>query len=100
MAYVRFKGPYVYLVRTERVRDGNGTKVAQRVLCYLGRAAAVNEDVVRRAAARFPDVTLDWDVVRQTLAAGATRPGDAPEAAVPAGPERRPRVGETWEDWD
>jgi len=115
VAFVRFKGPYAYLVANARVGRGKNSRVGQKVICYLGRGPGLEAETVAKVAARFPDLTVDWDAVRRELAAGgrvrrvkseaAGRPARAParktrtrdeEPAPPAGPGG----GEDWSDWD
>jgi hypothetical protein len=95
MAFVRFKGPYAYLVENERVDAGGESRVRQRVLCYLGRDVAVDDDLIKTVAKRFPDAKVDWEKVR--LALGPRRP------AAP-GKKRQPReekrANDEWLAWD
>jgi len=58
MAFIRYKGPYAYLVHNERV--GDGAQIKQRVLFYFGREVAITEAVIAEVTARFPDVEVDW----------------------------------------
>ncbi len=58
MAYIRYKGPYAYLVYTERF--GEGSKVRQKVLYYFGREVAITDEVIAEVEAKFPDIEVDW----------------------------------------
>ncbi len=59
MAYIRYKGPYAYLVYTERF--GEGSKVRQKVLYYFGREVAITDEVIDEVEAKFPEIDVDWD---------------------------------------
>lgn len=114
MAFVRFKGPYAYLVANARAGRGPGSRVAQKVLCYLGRGPDLPAATIAKVKAQFPDVKVDWDAIRRGLAAGAqTRPvaNSNPKAARRKEPPRRkaraagakppPSApgGDDWSDW-
>lgn len=58
MAYIRYKGPYAYLVYTERF--GGGSKVRQKVLYYFGREVAITAEVIAEVEAKFPGIDVDW----------------------------------------
>ncbi len=58
MAYIRYKGPYAYLVYTERY--GEGSKVRQKVLYYFGREVAITDEVIAEVEAKFPGIKVDW----------------------------------------
>ncbi len=98
MAFVRFKGPYAYLVENERQGSGDESRVRQRVLLYLGREPRIDEDVVAEVARRFPDANVDWDEVRAALAAR----GEAAPAAKRTPRRRVPKKppADEWLDWD
>ncbi|MCP4229814.1 MAG: hypothetical protein GY771_06660 [bacterium] len=59
MAFIRYKGPYAYLVHSERL--GGGSNVRQKVLHYFGRDVAITDEVIAEVEAKFPDVDVDWD---------------------------------------
>jgi len=71
MAFVRFKGPYAYLVVNERFRESERSRVRQKVLCYLGRDPEITDEVIAEVKRRHPDVEVDWDVLAGELAGGA-----------------------------
>jgi hypothetical protein len=99
LAFIRFKGPYAYLVENERRDVAGRSRVRQRVLCYLGREPAINDELVAEVERRFPDAAVDWEAVRAQLAAGgAAAPGRArrPKAAKPPPPASR----DEWVEWD
>lgn len=73
MAFIRFKGPYAYLVMNERVREGGRSRVRQKVLYYLGRDPEITEEVVAEVERRHPDVEIDWDALTGELAGPAGR---------------------------
>lgn len=58
MAYIRYKGPYAYLVYAERF--GEGSKVRQKVLYYFGREVKITEGIIAEVEAKFPDIEIDW----------------------------------------
>ena len=101
MAFIRFKGPYAYLVENERCREGGRSRVRQRVLYYLGREPAIDADVIAEVERRFPDAEVDWDALREQLAGDRAAPPRRParerkkeEKAAPR--ERR----DEWLEWD
>jgi hypothetical protein len=101
LAFIRFKGPYAYLVENERRNVGGQSRVRQRVLYYLGREPAIDDDVIAEVESRFPDAEVDWDALREQLAAGGPGPPRPParrrkRAARPARPEKR----DEWLEWD
>lgn len=99
MAFIRFKGPYAYLVENERRNVGGESRVRQRVLYYLGREPAIDDDVIAEVERRFPDAEVDWEAVRAQLAGGAAPAPATPKrkkAAKPARPEKR----DEWLEWD
>ncbi len=57
MAYIRYKGPYAYLVYTERF--GEGSKVRQKVLYYFGREVMITDEIIAEVEAKFPDIEVD-----------------------------------------
>jgi hypothetical protein len=102
VVFIRFKGPYAYLVGNERRKVGAKSYVRQRVLYYLGREPVINDDVVAEVEGRFPELSVDWRALRETLARGreptektATRKRVRKAAAA----RRRDREDE-WLDWD
>ena len=102
MAFIRFKGPYAYLVENERRDAGGRSCVRQRVLYYLGREPAIDNDVIAEVERRFPEVDVDWRALKVELRAG--RPGTGRRraggaAARPAKRERKKREDE-WLEWD
>ncbi len=101
MAFIRFKGPYAYLVENERRRVGGRSYVRQRVLCYLGREAAIDDAVIADVARRFPELAVDWRALKAELAAGSAGAGRPAGRATPP-PERRGRKKreDEWLDWD
>ena len=101
MAFIRFKGPYAYLVENERRSVGGRSRVRQRVLCYLGREPAIDDGVIAEVERRFPDAEVDWNALREQLAAGGAAPPRPParkrkRAEKPARPEKR----DEWLEWD
>lgn len=91
MAFVRWKGPYAYIVHNERVEGPDGSsRVRQRVLYYLGREATVDDDVVAAVRERFPALEIDWDALKGEAAPGLN--GAAAEAPPPADRDE-------WRDW-
>ncbi len=100
MAFVRFKGPYAYLVENERRKVGDKSYVRQRVLCYLGREATIDDDVVAEVERRFPGIEVDWRALREE--AGAARPGKGTRRRRPKERERRERRAreDEWLEWD
>lgn len=117
MAFVRFKGPYAYLVANAREGRGQGSRVAQKVLCYLGRGPDLPAATIAKVKAQFPGVKVDWEAIRRELAAGAqARPAakskpkasrrreTPPRKARAAGVKPPPAVpsapgGDEWSDW-
>lgn len=73
MAFIRYKGPYAYLVANERVREGGRSRVRQKVLYYLGRDPEITDEIVAEVERRHPEVEIDWDSLGDELA-GATTP--------------------------
>jgi len=67
MAFVRYKGPYAYLVVNERVREGGRSRVRQKVLFYLGRDPEITDEVIAEVERRHPDIEIDWDAVSYEL---------------------------------
>jgi hypothetical protein len=102
VAFIRFKGPYAYLVENERRKVGGRSYVRQRVLYYLGREPAIDDAVIAEVEARFPDAAVDWRALREELA-GARAPSERPpvrrRAPKPEKAERTEREDE-WRDWD
>lgn len=101
MAFIRFKGPYAYLVENERRKVSGRSFVRQRVLCYLGREPAIDDAVIADVERRFPDVGVDWPTLRGELAKGRgarARRGGATGARA-AKRERKKREDE-WLEWD
>jgi hypothetical protein len=98
LAFIRFKGPYAYLVENERRDVGGRSRVRQRVLCYLGREPAIDDALVAEVERRFPDAAIDWGAVRTQLAAGGAAAPETrrPKAEKPAPPESR----DEWVEWD
>jgi hypothetical protein len=101
LAFIRFKGPYAYLVENERRTVGGQSRVRQRVLYYLGREPAIDEDVIAEVERRFPDAAVDWDALREQLAAGDPAPSRPPvrrrkRVAKPSPPKNR----DEWLEWD
>jgi hypothetical protein len=102
VAFIRFKGPYAYLVENERRKAGGRSYVRQRVLYYLGREPAIDDAVIAEVERRFPDAAVDWRALREELA-GARASGErrsvrrrAPKTDKA---ERTERENE-WRDWD
>lgn len=101
MAFVRFKGPYAYLVENERRKVGDKSYVRQRVLCYLGREPTIDDDVVAEVERRFPEIEIDWQTLRTEL--DAARPaGEGKPRKKPKERERRKREEreDEWLEWD
>jgi hypothetical protein len=100
VAFIRFKGPYAYLVENERRKVGDKSYVRQRVLCYLGREATIDDDVVAEVERRFPEIEIDWRALREEV--GAARPGEGARRRRPKERERRKREEreDEWLDWD
>jgi hypothetical protein len=101
LAFIRFKGPYAYLVENERRTVGGESRVRQRVLYYLGREPAIDDGVIAEVGRRFPDAEVDWDALREQLAAGGGAPSRSPArrrtgVAKPSLPEKR----DEWLEWD
>jgi hypothetical protein len=99
LAFIRFKGPYAYLVENERRNVGGESRVRQRVLYYLGREPAIDDDVIAEVERRFPDAEVDWDALRGQLAAGETEPAAPAARKRAAKPPRREKRDE-WLEWD
>ena len=101
MAFIRFKGPYAYLVENERRDEGGRSRVRQRVLCYLGREPAIGADVIADVERRFPDAEVDWEALREQLAAnGAAPPGPPARKRKRAEKPVRRETGDEWLEWD
>jgi hypothetical protein len=102
VAFIRFKGPYAYLVENERRKVGGRSHVRQRVLYYLGREPAIDDAVIADVERRFPEAEVDWRALRVELAAGRSagerRPAGRP-ATRPAKRKRKKREDE-WLEWD
>lgn len=100
MAFIRFKGPYAYLVENERRKVGDKSYVRQRVLFYLGREPTIDDDVVAEVERRFPEIEIDWRALREEGA--AARPGGRTPRRRPKESERRKREkrDDEWLDWD
>lgn len=100
MAFVRFKGPYAYLVENERRKVGDKSYVRQRVLCYLGREPTIDGAVVAEVERRFPGIEIDWQALREEVAAarrgGRTLRGRSREPEK----RRREKREDEWLDWD
>jgi hypothetical protein len=67
MAFVRYKGPYAYLVINERVREAGRSRVRQKVLFYLGRDPEITDEIIAEVERRHPDVEVDWDALSHEL---------------------------------
>ncbi len=91
MAFIRWKGPYAYLVHNERVEGPDGvSRVRQRVLFYLGREPVVGDDVVAAVTERFPELDIDWAGLR----------GDAaPRLDGAVREEKSSADVDEWHDW-
>jgi hypothetical protein len=102
VAFIRFKGPYAYLVENERRKAGGKSYVRQRVLYYLGREPSIDDDVVADVESRFPELSVDWRALREELARGRS-PGERPprrkRVRKPAAAKKKKREDE-WLDWD
>ncbi|UCE28278.1 MAG: hypothetical protein JSW52_05905 [Candidatus Coatesbacteria bacterium] len=79
MAFVRYKGPYAYLVVNDRVREGGRSRVRQKVLCYLGRDPEITDEVIAEVERRYPDVEIDWDALAGELTGAAGFPEEEDE---------------------
>lgn len=97
MAFIRYKGPYAYLVENERQREGRASRVRQRVLYYLGRDPRIDREVIAEVERRFPDLQIDWPALRRALAQGPAPPARAASASPR---KRRREREEEWLDWD
>lgn len=84
MAFIRYKGPYAYLVVNERIRDGERSKVRQKVLVYLGKEPEITEDVISEVERRYPDIKIDWETL----------------AGEVAGPPALENEDDEWLTWD
>lgn len=102
MAFIRFKGPYAYLVENERRKVGGRSYVRQRVLCYLGREPAIDADVIAEVERRFPDAAVDWRALKEELACGRVSSGSRPARRRPPKPDKRKRTEreDEWLEWD
>jgi hypothetical protein len=111
VAFIRYKGPYAYLVENERLRVEGESRVRQRVLCYLGREPEITADIIAEVERRFPDATVDWDALRAELAGNKAetkaepkpekkRPKRRPPPERAPGKAERPRGDDEWLDWD
>jgi hypothetical protein len=100
VAFIRFKGPYAYLVENERRKVGDKSYVRQRVLYYLGREPTIDDDVVADVERRFPGIEIDWRTLRGEVA--AARPSAGTRRSRPKERERRKREEreDEWLDWD
>ena len=102
MAFIRFKGPYAYLVESERRKVGGRSYVRQRVLCYLGREPAIDDAVIAEVERRFPDAAVDWRALKVELAGSRASSERRPvrrRAPKPEKAEPKERENE-WRDWD
>ena len=72
MAWIRWRGHTAQLMAT----IGDHGKQRQQYLGSLGAEYTVPEPVKARITARFPTLTIDWDAVNRTVAAGP--PGTPP----------------------
>jgi hypothetical protein len=99
LAFIRFKGPYAYLVENERRDVGGRSRVCQRVLHYLGREPVLDADLIAEVERRFPDVEIDWEALREQLARGAAPPGPPAKRKSAAKPQRR-KTADEWLEWD
>ena len=102
MAFIRFKGPYAYLVENERRKVGGRSYVRQRVLYYLGREPAIDDAVIAEVERRFPGAAVDWRALREELAGGRVSSERKPVRRRPPRPEKRKRKerGDEWLEWD
>jgi hypothetical protein len=102
VAFIRFKGPYAYLVENERRKAGGRSYVRQRVLYYLGREPVIDAAVIAEVERRFPNAAVDWRALREELA-GARSPSERPRVRRRA-PKRekaeRAKREKEWRDWD
>jgi hypothetical protein len=76
MAFIRYKGPYAYLVVNERVRKGGRSRVRQKVLYYLGRDPEITDEIVAEVERRYPEVEIDWDSLGGELAGTTASEGE------------------------
>jgi hypothetical protein len=76
MAFIRYKGPYAYLVVNERVREGGRSRVRQKVLYYLGRDPEITDEIVAEVERRHPEVEIDWDSLGDEIAGTAGPEGE------------------------
>jgi hypothetical protein len=102
LAFIRFKGPYAYLVENERRKVGGKSYVRQRVLCYLGREPAIDADVIAEVERRFPGAAVDWRALREELACGRVSSGSRPVRRRRPGTGKRKREErrDEWKNWD
>ncbi|MEE8640380.1 MAG: hypothetical protein V3T41_08220 [bacterium] len=102
MAFIRFKGPYAYLVENERRKVGGRSYVRQRVLYYLGREPAIDDAVIAEVESRFPDAAVDWGALKEELAGGRVSSERKPVRRRPPRPDKRKRKEreDEWLEWD
>jgi hypothetical protein len=102
VAFIRFKGPYAYLVENERRKVGGRSYVRQRVLYYLGREPAINDAVIAEVERRFPGAAVDWRALREELAGDRASSERKPVRRRPPKPEKSKRKerGDEWLEWD
>ncbi|NIT37050.1 MAG: hypothetical protein GTN49_11225 [candidate division Zixibacteria bacterium] len=100
MAFIRFKGPYAYLVENERCKAGDKSYVRQRVLYYLGREPTIDDGVIAEVERRFPEIAIDWQALREEVP--AARPGGRTLRRRLKDREKRKREKreDDWLDWD
>ncbi len=73
MAFVRYKGPYAYLVMNERTREGGRSRVRQKVLYYLGKEPEITDEVIAEVERRYPGIEIDWDALAAVLVKAPAR---------------------------
>jgi hypothetical protein len=102
VAFIRFKGPYAYLVENERRKVGGRSYVRQRVLYYLGREPAIDDAVIAEVERRFPGAAVDWRALREGLAGGRVSSERRPVRRRPPRPDKRKRKEreDEWLEWD
>ncbi len=101
MAFIRFKGPYAYLVENERRKVGGKSHVRQRVLCYLGREPTIDDAVVAEVERRFPGAAVDWRALKEELAGGVSRESRPVRRRRPrTGKRKREERRDEWSSWD
>jgi hypothetical protein len=74
VAFIRYKGPYAYLVHNERF--GEGSNVRQKVLYYFGREVAITDEIIAEVEAKFPDIEVDWASLSAESGGGSSDDGD------------------------